>query len=181
MLIDGIKVPDIFIKVCSEENHAQDVVDGNIYMKKISYYRWLENQYMGDRMDGLGPINGMKLLNEDGENFFDVFPDLMPCIGDLVDNTPVFCVALLDERIAYVENNSVKLKDEFVNEMLKFGKYFVLFNGNEFVEYAHQWCKKNKINYMGKTIEYCDIKKAYEVKDLFYKSIGTPYFKKDFV
>ena len=87
---------------------------------------------------------------------------------------------MLDERISYIENNSVKLKDEFIDEMLQFGKHFVLFNGNEFADNAHNWCKANKIDYMGSPVEYCDIQKAYGAKDLFKKDIGAPYFKKDF-
>ena len=34
MVINGVKVPDIFIKACGEKTHAKDVVSGNIYMKK---------------------------------------------------------------------------------------------------------------------------------------------------
>lgn len=180
MIIEGIEIPDIFIKVCGRRRHAEDVANGKIYMKKVSYYRWVENNYMGDALDSLGPINGIQILNSKGENFFDVFPNMIPVIGDLLDNTPVYCVAMLDGRVAHVENESIKLNEEFKNELLKFGKHFVLFNGNEFIDHAMKWAKDKHINCMGRPVEYCDIWKAYGGKDLLHKSAEVPYYKKDF-
>lgn len=97
MIIEGIEIPDIFIKVCGQRRHAEDVANGKIYMKKVSYYRWVENNYMGDALDSLGPINGIQILNSKGENFFDVFPNMIPVIGDLLDKLqhPVWGAFLL--------------------------------------------------------------------------------------
>lgn len=180
MIIQGVKVPDIFIKACSKKSYAKDILNGNIYMKELSFYRTIENQYMGDKLDGLGPIHSMKILNEKGENFFDIFPDMISVIGNLSDNKPVFCVSMLDERISYFKDGKIMLKKDFIDEMLKFGDYFVVFNGSEFASNVKKWNENTNIDYLGKPVEYCDIWKEYGAKDLFGKKNSNLFFKKDF-
>lgn len=192
--IFGYKAPFLLIKVSSRREYLEDIANGKIFMNESGYFRKLEDNYRGDIFDGKCPINleslgalylELKALDTNGEslrlpiktvkNFQFGF--------DKDDKVPMFCCSILTENILYKESESVfRFKDDFVQEMEKFGEFFMAFSGNEFMESIDVLSKESSILYRAGKVKYSDIFTTYDLDTIEEqtKDQYEPFFNKHF-
>ena len=112
----------VFMKVCDEEDHAQELLNGILYMRSLSYYRKLEEKESGsraDRYDGIQAIYDDKVTmslwnNKDPDNKITLSAGPRsfrePITLEFVDlaDANVFCVhqtyVRLDDQKIYIPN-----------------------------------------------------------------------------
>lgn len=185
--------PDILIKFSEKKEYLEDIVNGNIFMNESGYFRKLEDNYRGDKNDGKRPI--------DLSNMKDQFIEFKPLDGSTEgiklpiefiynftvgfqgdDKIPLFCCSQLNEKILEKESETtLKFKDSFLNEMLQFGKYFLMFLEYEFLENITDFISEKNIGAKCGPISYQDIQSTYDIDILGNKKYNQydAFFKKD--
>lgn len=167
--------PDVLIKVSEKKEYLEDIVNGSIFMNESGYFRKLEDNYRGDKNDGKCPID---LSNLKGE-FFELKPVdgsmegiRMPIefihnftLGfDGDSKIPLFCCSQLDENILVKETETVlKFKSEFIDEMCKFGKYFLMFHKFDLVKNISDYVIQNNMGAKWGPVCYQNIYSAYDI------------------
>lgn len=194
MTLFDIEIPDILIKICEKEEYAQDVKNGNIYIKEAGYFRKLEENHRGDFYDGKMPISDKldikrHLPNGPVRSFRKDFPGMKLEIYGGMDNDdkfPMYCTSILNENITYyVGPKEFNFKDEYLEEIKHFGKYAVLFNAHELEYKVCKYLSENNLAAKGdtvgifETVSYCDIHKRYTLKDLNNRHSLIQFFNKD--
>ena len=194
MEIFGYKAPFLLIKVSSKREYLEDIAGGKIFMNESGYFRKLEDNYRGDVFDGKCPINleslgalyiELKALDDSGESLRLPIKTVKNFqYGFENDNkVPIFCCSILTENILYKESENVfRFKEEFVQEMEKFGEFFMAFSGNEFMENIDTLSDKSGISYRAGKVKYSDIFTIYDLDTIEEqtKDQYEPFFNKHF-
>lgn len=194
MKIFGYKAPFLLIKVSSKREYLEDIANGKIFMNESGYFRKLEDNYRGDIFDGKCPINleslgaiciELRALDDSGESLrFPVERIKNFQVGfDKDDKVPMFCCSILTEEILYKESDvEFGFREEFVEEMEKFGDFFMAFSGNEFVKNIDALSSQVDILYRVGKVKYDDIFKKYDLDniDADNKDQYEPFFNKHF-
>ena len=163
--------PPQFIKIAEKEEYLQDFLDGHLYMKASGYFRKLEDGYRGDIHDGRNPIptKNIHIVAENpktGERiFFDEEHGMTP--GSLAagfngdDRIPIFCMGYLNAEIMEVTGeNFFEIKSEIVDELSKFGQFFVMVPMREMMAKVRAYNENNSDTaFLTSTVEYFDPEK----------------------
>lgn len=195
MNLYGVEIPNILIKICEKEEYANDVKNGNIYMKESGYYRRIEENHRGDIYDGKVPIHGnldlkKHMLNGEVRSFKKDFPDMV--IGEISagmlndDKFPMFCTSIVNENITeYVSDKEFNFKTEYIEEMKHFGKYAVVFSADELIYKTSKYLVENNLATRGEPafilepVSYSDIHKRYTLKDVESIQSLIQFYNKD--
>lgn len=172
MKIYGLDFPRIAMKFCEKKEYAEDVANGNIYMKESGYFRKLEDTFRGDKFDGKRPLDvigeSATIESSDGDKIEFSHNDFMVEGFVKDDKMPIFCATLLNENIIELiekaSNNELKFKfkKEFIGEASKFGKYIAFFNIDVFINKMDYYLKSNNIAAKVGAVQYTDISKEYD-------------------
>lgn len=193
MKIFQYEFPNLLIKVSDKREYLEDLCRGSVYMNESGYFRKLEDTYRGDQFDGTCLIS---FQNHAGE-FLELGSDDAPeqrikipieavsdfTVGFHNDNKiPLYCCSRLSETILEKETDtSFRFKEAFLSEMEKFGKYYALFNLEEFMNNMLDFMKPNQIGGKWGAVSYVDIKSEYQI-ELLNDPVRDQYqafFKKD--
>lgn len=192
-IFDDYLLPDLLIKVCSREEYVEDIRHGKIYMNESGYFRKLEDNFRGDRLDGKSPINLESLREEkiilepkDGPSKRIEIP--IANVSNFTvgferdDKIPIFCCSLVSEEILEIESDGVlKFRKEYIEEMSQFGEYYAIFSFHEFVAGLKRIEKETGFMALGRKVQYVNIKEEYllEILNNQDRSQYEPFFKKD--
>lgn len=139
MKLNNFEIPKYLLKFFEKKEYAEDFLNGKIYLKESGYFRKLEDNFRGDVNDGVKPIDmtgetiflespneGIKLPINNIINFTESFE------GD--EKVPIFCSSLMDDSILEeIDDTSCKYRDEFLEELKKFGQYVAIISYDEFM------------------------------------------------
>lgn len=193
MKIFGYDFPDLLIKVSGKQEYLVDICKGKVFMNESGYFRKLDDNYRGDRLDGKAPIN-LALTGTPELVFFDLKnPEKRVEIpadairsfttgfsGD--DKIPLFCCSQLDEIILKkVTDTEWSFREEFISEMEKFGGYYLIFSKNELLNGLVPYADGIGVGYGEGKVSYQDISQAYDINRISdgAKNLFQPFLKKD--
>ena len=122
-----------------EREHMEQLKAGILYFSPVSKYRNDGTAYRGDINEGCVPIDpsSISIFSKDGE---DLFADLRSqCISakyslENDDTLFMFCAAMITSSVLQLKNsinNEYIFRQDFRDEMKKFGNYVFLFHLNE--------------------------------------------------
>ena len=182
MNIFQYEFPDMLIKVSSQRKYLEDIASGKIYMNQSGYFRQLEDTYRGDMNDGKCPISLSDLKGQmfqlgplDGKDE-DVIKIPVEWISNFTvgfqhdDKIPLFCCSKLSEDILKKETDFVfQFKEDFIFEMQKFGKYYMLFSLHEFLEQITVYINQIAVGAKCGSVTYRDIFTTYNFYILYDK------------
>lgn len=182
-----------FVRV-SKKEYLEELLDGKIYMNSSGFFRSLDDNYRGDKSDGKtqvssknllivieDPITGERILFDENHG---LQPDSLLFGFDGDDRVPIFCMTYLDSHaFDYVGNDSFVVKKEIVDEISRFGEYFVSFSVNEVMDRIKQFNNNNKdYNLMTGKVEYYNPDEIISLKDINTIDIKygqyKPFFRK---
>lgn len=178
---------NVMLIKCGKREHLEQFKNGHMFFNSIKNYRNDGTDYRGDELEGVKLIDPQKisLTLPDGTNLFDQFrrPDQFGLSYYNDDDLLMFCAAMVTDKVMQTEDGKRwTLKEEFKQEMKKFGEYAILLWSNDVLEhmqFSDQY-HKNHLNYSSGPIRYGD-KQNYS-NGAIYHSIGSPfdiYFAKD--
>lgn len=165
----------LLLKFTDKEEHAKDVLNGNLYMNTAQYYRDLEKLY---KIKGLGDKNEVKqifrfeelnLSTHDheltGNKEILKFKEVKGDFYFEEDSTiPMYCMMGLtidDFEIYEIDNNIAKLrinlKNINIDRMVKdFGQYVSIINYKGFKKRIIDRCKEDNFYCEYGAINYCE-------------------------
>ena len=193
MTIFGHDFPDLLIKVSGKQEYLVDLCEGKVFMNESGYFRKLDDNYRGDRLDGKAPIN-LALTGTPELVFFDLkHPENRVEIpadairnfttgfsGD--DKIPLFCCSQLDATILKkITDTEWTFREEFISEMEKFGGYYLIFDKNELLNGLIPYAGGIGAGYGEGKVSYQDISQAYDISRISdsTKNLFQPFLKKD--
>lgn len=159
--------------------HLNDLKQGRMFFNTIKKYREDETKYRGDTLEGKILLDPQKfyIWDDNGENIFDKFPSPdQITYGYANDDTLMFCASILDEKVLCKDKEkTLKLREDFLSEMKKFGDYVLIINPNELMDKLEiryktgeiQYCKSKPVTYYDKKIKEKTIKRSLE-DDLYF-------------
>ncbi len=180
MIIDDKELPDYLIKFAERKEYLDDIINGKIYMKESGYFRKLEDNFRGDELDGLYPIDAIKSK----VSFVDVEippPSSMNVgfVGD--DKIPMFCATFYCHDILdKMDDDSYRMKIDVADELKKFGKYALIIHFGEFIYRIKEYAKNHDLYYRYGMINYSD--KKFLMESIMHKTFDEQldaFFKKD--
>jgi hypothetical protein len=158
-----------YLKFTNNQQWAQDILDGKLFMNKLQYYRDIEaasgKKGQGDASELQARIFDVNLQFSSHETSFS-FPLQAKSISfEFVEdkNTPVFCIMGLtieDMEIGEVNDDYVELMFPFktsdINELRnEFGKYVVLLNPTKFEESLGKKLLSDNVAWIYGKVIYC--------------------------
>ena len=193
MKIFGYDFPDLLIKVSGKQEYIEDLCGGKVFMNESGYFRKLDDNYRGDRLDGKAPIN-LTLTGTPELVFFDLKnpENRVEIPADAIrsfttgfsgdDKIPLFCCSQLDETILRkVTDTEWAFCEEFISEMEKFGEYYLIFFKNELLNGLVPYADGLGAGYGEGKVSYQDISQAYDINRISdgTKNLFQPFLKKD--
>lgn len=173
----------ILMKVGKRE-HLESLRDGNIYFSPLSRFRGDGTLFRGDQMEGKVKVDtskGFWINGVDLSHYIEKVDMSYMRSGDIL----VFCAAILDDsNMQVVGNNLISIKQEFLNEMRKFGRYAVIFELDQFKNCVSEKAAEAQFYYGYGAVSYVDKDKHDDITHYFQKTqnvLGTDaiYFLKD--
>lgn len=162
MLIDGFNFPNLIVKF-GKKTHLEELKSGHIYMKDFHYYRNLEQQGQGDKLEGSLYSNQYVYL--DGIKL----PATVIHEPDPNVKIPIFCATYINKNNAsfYVLNNENfgavvfdldvdKIIDDFDCD------YGLILEYDEFQSKIVSYCDDNKIGHDQGLVSYYDVYNDFE-------------------
>ena len=163
--------PFVYLKFCSQEKFAQDVVKGDLFSNTAEWFRNKENETgergQGDKYELILPFASEKVSvfdYETGEHVMDyIKPDVTLRLDD-DDHLPIVCFVGIPLRdmnlLEYDESHAVFslpfLQEEYKTMEERFGKYCVLINARELENKIVGFCNKNNCDYIFDKVDYCN-------------------------
>ncbi len=185
--------PYLLLKIAEKKEYIDDFLNGKLYMKESGYFRKLEDGYRGDKYDGKAPINNSKVQfsiknpttgekivfgGTDGIQIDDV------TIGfDGDDKVPIICMFLLDECTTDIIDGVITIKEEYLDELKKFGKYAGLIQYDELQYKIVNYRDEEKLLRLTmQKVQYVNLQSEYSFAEEMRNNKIDPYarfFKKD--
>ncbi len=192
MDVFGYTIPNMLLKFSNVKEHLEDIGRGQIYMNESGFFRKLEDQFRGDQFDGRCPISldrladeYMELRPEDGSEGIRIpikFVRNFTVGFQNDDKIPLFCATALSQDILYKKTDTeFAFRQEFIQEMQQFGKYFAIFSASEFIEKMSVFVEKNHMAVQYGPVDYVEIHKQYDIEMLNEDTRPgiEAFFKKD--
>lgn len=155
--------PIIFLKFTNNEEWANDILDGRLYMNTLKYFRDLENDMgikgQGDKNEGVLTLRpeSLKLIPQNGGKALELKPSYARMKYNDDDDIYVYCmmdITMNDIEIVEFsqENNKVhvtlKLKfqcSDIKNIREDFGSYAIIIYPGRFLEKVNKKCGEEQI------------------------------------
>lgn len=142
------------IKVFKNEDYRKEFINGHLYLNETGYFNKLEDGYRGDKYDSkIVQVKPKILINE-----IEFIPDILiqGFVGD--DKVPILCSTILNEECLFVsKDNSIRIKQNVIDELKKFGDYGLIFYYGELKNSLDEYARTNNIFVDQDIVKYCDI------------------------
>jgi len=188
------KRPFAFLKFCSQEQYAQDVIDGNLFSHPAEWFRKKEiesgERGQGDKFELAMPFRSEKisLYNyETGNHIMDINKSdvTYQIIDD--DKLPIVCFVGIPLRdmnlLEYDETHAVfsfpYTQEEYDTLEEKFGKYCVIINARELENKIYSYCDDKNCDYIFGKVEYCHQNSLERMKAFMSACPTRALFKND--
>lgn len=152
--------------------YVQDVLNGNVYMKQLKFFKELEDGQRGDENEGTWR---QKFVNEDTEITSKIS-------YKFIDNIQIASFTLLDKNRDFnkLDDNWYKLKLDVANDLEKIrgGRDAVILNAMDFNQSLYQTHQKSP-DFTWSMIEYTDCMQEDVNNDFRMKHIESLIFIKD--
>lgn len=176
MDIFGTEVYVLMIKVFSKKEYRDDFINGHMYLNEAGYFNKLEDNYRGDKYDSqIVERNATIFINN-----IEFHPDIMTqgFVGD--DKVPILCMTILNEEaLQQMDNNKIKLKQNIVDELSKFGEFGLLFYYGELKTHLDTFVSDKGWTMDQDIVTYVETKKSKDYLKLYYHDPFKKYFVKD--
>lgn len=177
---------EFYLVKFGEREHLMELKNGKMFFNSVKNYRSDLTEYRGDKCEGKRPIDPatFEIYDESGKSLFESIPRPTAIMegAENDDYVPVFCAAMIDEKVLYrVNDKEKKLKAEFLNATSKFGEYALIFHPNEIINRLSD-ARKREGNKWGSTtgpIIYRDLKNFSNLQEYkkSYNTMGSFYDK----
>ena len=183
--------PIFFIKFVSKEEYAEDIVNGKLFMNKVSYYRKLEEESkkkgQGDSGELKNKIQGFDgiLTSQDGSISIPIKGNIDFEFNEDKD-TPIFClmgIKVDDLEISEYNDDYAKLifrydRKEIENLKKDFGEYAVIISPTKLEENISKSLDQADKNWIFGEVRYRGIN-DFERIQAFSKQDATRFLYKD--
>lgn len=147
---------DYYVIKFSKMEYLEKIKKGHIYFKESKYFKNIEDDHSGDSREGKIRVNPIAIPQNDNIIF-----EVMRKTEELnfyqrkYEKIPIFCCSIIDEEILIKKDDChFDFKEEFIQEMKKWGNTFILINLSELLNKIIKECDNynitcyaNKINY----------------------------------
>ena len=163
--------PFVFLKFCSQEKYAKDVLNGDLFSNTAEWFRNKENETgergQGDKYELILPFASEKVSlfdYETGNHVMDfIKPDVTLRLND-DDCLPIVCfvgIPLRDMNLLEYDKSHAVFSlpfspEEYQTMEERFGKYCVLINARELEEKIVRYCNNNNCDFIFDKIDYCE-------------------------
>lgn len=186
--------PFVYLKFCSQDQYAQDVLNGNLFSNTAEWFRKKEietcERGQGDKFELAMPFLSEKISLYDYETGNHIMSFEKTNVTYQIkddDKLPIVCfvgIPLRDMNLLEYDETHAMFSFSFTQEEYdtledKFGKYCVIINARELENKINSYCDDKNCDYIFGKVEYCHQNSLERMKAFMSASPTRALFKNE--